>query len=351
MMAGVPGDVGALDEAWLQAGHLAVVVVRGVRAAPCTVVPLADETAPVFDVQLGGLAADLEGSFLIAVRGGRKQVDTVAVTGRQVNALALRDYRVGRAGLPRRKMEDNIVEGELPGQHLGRQSVAGAGEATLGLIAVIASCGEVVFEFDRSGFHGRHRSGCHAELQGEGSRLIGTEGGDQIAIVDVRRARGLLLTVYLAGGRDGCREGDVDIRLRFAVELHQANDELVALFGFLHAEDADAGIAHLHHGEGFAQCSGMFGCLEGDQRSVESLRLPIGLAITPIVGVTGKAVGELVVADVLRGFIGVASGDAGRAQKGEAQGVIVGLIGAVFGIGEYGRTELAAHVGEVDPLM
>src|ERR1017187_428487 len=71
MVRAIPRQVGALDIAWLDAGHLAVIVVRGIFRAPLPVVPLADESAPVLNIQLGLLPTDTEYGFLIAFRRGR----------------------------------------------------------------------------------------------------------------------------------------------------------------------------------------------------------------------------------------------------------------------------------------
>ena len=69
-MRAVPRQVRALDEAWLQSDHIAVIII-GATLGPLPVVPLPDKTAPILNVQFNVLAANVEGTFLIAISGGR----------------------------------------------------------------------------------------------------------------------------------------------------------------------------------------------------------------------------------------------------------------------------------------
>src|ERR1700722_11461590 len=95
----------------------------------------------------------------------------------------------------------------------------------------------------------------------------------------------------------------------------------------------------------------MFGGNEGDEGLVEALGLPVGLRLAPIGGVAGDSEDEFVMAKILRGLVGITAASAGGANEGETDGVIVGFVGSVFAIGEDGGTEVAGHVGEIDPLV
>src|SRR5947209_490529 len=83
--------------------------------------------------------------------------------------------------------------------------------------------------------------------------------------------------------------------------------------------------------------------------------LPVALALPPITSMTGQAINEFVVAQVLGELIAigaaVAFAQSGRIYKGEAQSVVVGLIGAVLAVGEHGHAIRSAFVGEIKPLM
>src|ERR1700758_435202 len=73
--------------------------------------------------------------------------------------------------------------------------------------------------------------------------------------------------------------------------------------------------------------------------------------MAPIGAVSGNSVNEFMVADILRGLIGVAPGDAGSADQREADGVVGRLVRSVFAVAENGGAVLAAHVSEIDPLV
>ena len=89
--------------------------------------------------------------------------------------------------------------------------------------------------------------------------------------------------------------------------------------------------------------------------SVKALRLPVGIALLPVAGVRSEAVGELMVAPVLRGLIGVivavAGAEAGRVDKSQAQRVVIRFVGARLAVGEHGNAVSPALVGQVEPLV
>src|ERR1039458_3076977 len=83
----------------------------------------------------------------------------------------------------------------------------------------------------------------------------------------------------------------------------------------------------------------MFGRLEGNERLVKAVGLPIGFAVVPRAGMAGDAESEFVVAPVLVGLIGVTGVDARRAHQRKADGVVIGFIRGVLTIGKDGGAE------------
>src|ERR1700757_3364665 len=93
---------------------------------------------------------------------------------------------------------------------------------------------------------------------------------------------------------------------------------------------------------------------EGDQRLVLAIRLPIRVPFSPITFMRRESKTNLVMAEVLRCLVVVLtlSGvQPGRIDERQAEGAIVGLIGTVLGIGEYGHAGLAALIGEIEPVV
>src|SRR5271157_1407410 len=89
----------------------------------------------------------------------------------------------------------------------------------------------------------------------------------------------------------------------------------------------------------------MFRGFEGNERLVETVGLPIGLALAPISRVSGQAVYELVMTQILRALVVIASAGAGCADQGEAKRVVIGLVGAVLAIRQHRRAVSAAAIG------
>src|SRR6185312_13998295 len=95
----------------------------------------------------------------------------------------------------------------------------------------------------------------------------------------------------------------------------------------------------------------MLRSLEGNQRIVQALRLPIGLPGAPVAIVSRDSEEDVVMADVLRPLIVRAAARARSANEREADGVVVRLVGRVLAIGEDRCAVAAALVSEIDPLM
>src|SRR5262249_12117370 len=79
---------------------------------PQTRIPLADEAAPIFDVQVGGLIARPELPRLISVRRPSTNVHAVVTAGGQFDLLAFRDHSVGFARTRGRELKFDAVEFE-----------------------------------------------------------------------------------------------------------------------------------------------------------------------------------------------------------------------------------------------
>jgi len=160
----------------------------------------------------------------------------------------------------------------------------------------------------------------------ERTRLVAAEGCCKNAVTDCGIANRLFLPIDLARAGDALRERQLHILLRLAVEFHQAHDHFVAELRFLHREHADAWIAELQERIRPAERTLMTGRLEGVQRSVEPLRLPVRLRIAPSTGVNGEAVDELMVAEVLCGLVRIAGLDPRGAKQRQPQGVVRRLV-------------------------
>src|ERR1700732_3987539 len=91
--------------------------------------------------------------------------------------------------------------------------------------------------------------------------------------------------------------------------------------------------------------------LKGDKRIIQALALPVSLGMAPVPGVTGDAVNELVMSDILRTLVCITTARARSSDQRQPDGVVVRLVRSVLAIGQNGRAELATHVSQVDPLM
>src|SRR5216684_8515664 len=135
----------------------------------------------------------------------------------------------------------------------------------------------------------------------------------QSASVYCCRSHGLFLPVDLARGRDGGAESYADVGLRLAIEFYQAHNDLVALFSFLQRQNSNSRVADLQQRKLPAQRARVFLSFEGDQRIIQALRLPVGLALPPAGGVPSDSIDEFVMSDILRSLISVAAPRARRA--------------------------------------
>src|SRR5207249_2100336 len=149
MMRAIPHQVRALDVARLDPGHPRVIIMcfasrsrrdRGngyVLRGPLPVVPLADESAPVLNVQLDSLSPHFERGSLIAIGGGRQHVNSVKAARRKINRLPFRYERVGCAGLRGSQLKLHAVKLNLRRQHLRGQCIAFAVKSNCRLRAAI----------------------------------------------------------------------------------------------------------------------------------------------------------------------------------------------------------------------
>src|ERR1700677_5043996 len=142
------------------------------------------------------------------------------------------------------------------------------------------------------------------------------------------------------------------------VELDHAENDFITRFGFLEGEHAYSRIVEVKQGDALAQRAGMLWRLEGYERITQPVGLPVGLHLSPAIGVSGHAEYEFVVTPVLVCLVAIALRTSisrrlhsGRAQKGQPDGIVIRLIGAVLIFGQDGRSEGAALVGEIDPAV
>jgi len=95
----------------------------------------------------------------------------------------------------------------------------------------------------------------------------------------------------------------------------------------------------------------VLGCLKSDERSIQSLPLPVRLAVAPTRGVSGNTVNEFVMSYILRALVGIPAARARRANQRQSNGMVVWFIRSVLAISQDGRAELTACVGQVNPLV
>ena len=105
-MRGEPADIGAFDVSRRHADQFTVLVDKGVRSArigcgaltggvgfldglPDSVIPLADKSCPVLNVELRGFVAYLERSFMVAIGRGGQQVESLEVSRGEVDGLTM----------------------------------------------------------------------------------------------------------------------------------------------------------------------------------------------------------------------------------------------------------------------
>src|ERR1700731_1045924 len=91
--------------------------------------------------------------------------------------------------------------------------------------------------------------------------------------------------------------------------------------------------------------------LKGDERIIQALALPVSFGMAPVPGVTGDAVNELVMSDILRTLVRITTARARSSDQRQPDGVVVRLVRSVLAIGQNGRAEFAPRVCQVDPLV
>src|SRR5258708_27835188 len=73
--------------------------------------------------------------------------------------------------------------------------------------------------------------------------------------------------------------------------------------------------------------------------------------MAPVPGVTGDAVNELMVSDILRTLVRITAARARSSDQRQPDGVVVRLVRSILTIGQNGRAEFATRVCQVDPLV
>jgi hypothetical protein len=91
---------------------------------PNASVPLADEAAPVFNVEIGRLPSDAEGCGLVCADGCGEDIDAVKAAWRKLQVLAVGRDRVGGARRRWSELEPNAVVVDVCRQHLRRERIA-----------------------------------------------------------------------------------------------------------------------------------------------------------------------------------------------------------------------------------
>src|ERR1700691_728600 len=201
---------------------------------------------------------------------------------------------------------------------------------------------------NRRGTNARSLAWSGSQLNGERARLICGERCDQSAIDDRRACYRLLLPIHFPRRSDRSVERYSDVTLRLALEFNQAHDHLIALLGFLQRQHSNPRIADLQQRKLFTQSSSVPGDLKRDQRIVQPLRLPVGLALAPADSVPGDSVNEFVVPDILRALVGITAARARSSNQREPDSIVTRLVRSILAIGQDGGAELAFHISQVN---
>lgn len=168
------------------------------------------------------------------------------------------------------------------------------------------------------------------QLNCERADSVRLERGLQFAVRHGGLALGQFLAIDFTRRSNGARKSDVQGRYGFAAHLDEADHDFIALLSFFHRAHEHVLTIRVHQGKALSQCARVAGALKSDQRSVQPLRLPIGIALLPMAGMRGEAVDKFMMAPVLGGLIGViapvAAAEAGRVNQGQAQRIVVRFI-------------------------
>ena len=97
----------------------------------------------------------------------------------------------------------------------------------------------------------------------------------------------------------------MDVRRIFSIELDHPKNDLVTRFGLLQSKHTDTGVVQMYKRKGLAQRSLVLRRLEGDQRIIQPVGLPVSLSFAPIAGMSSQSKHKLVVAPVLIGLIAI----------------------------------------------
>ena len=102
----------------------------------------------------------------------------------------------------------------------------------------------------------------------------------------------------------------------FAVDFDGAHNNLVTLLGLLERQHPHPAVAHPGKRELFAKGTRMFGTLKGNQRIIQTIRLPVRLSFSPISGVSDETKQNVVMAKILRSLIGIAAAGSWSSDEG-----------------------------------
>src|ERR1700730_14092962 len=95
----------------------------------------------------------------------------------------------------------------------------------------------------------------------------------------------------------------------------------------------------------------MFRAGEGDEGLIEAICLPIGVIVAPTISMSGETEQNVVPAYVLCSLIRVTATSSRRAYQSQPQSLVIGFVGTVLAVGEYGYTVGPVLIRQINPLM
>src|SRR5438270_3530197 len=91
--------------------------------------------------------------------------------------------------------------------------------------------------------------------------------------------------------------------------------------------------------------------LKSNQRLIESIRLPVGLRLTPITGVAREPEQNFMTTNVLSALVCITAARSWGADERQSDRLIIRFVRSIFAISQNRHAIRAALVGEIDPLM
>src|SRR6185503_11090503 len=120
-----------------------------------------------------------------------------------------------------------------------------------------------------------------------------------------------LLPVHFACRLNWTCKFDVDVRFGLAVKFDETKNGLIALFGLLQREYANARIIHGDKLELAAQGSRMLSALKSEKGRAQLVCLPVRLIVAPVSSMSSQAKQNLMMSPVLIELVGVAQSASG----------------------------------------